>query len=203
MFLTLPLSSEVILNGSVLEDLELFPQLSHLVWNFLALLILIPQLSHQFTLGRGAVTLLGETPPSLCPHLCHRQGSERWVPTSPCVQHAKNLSAHFLGLPCVWCDLKCRGDRFPEDFPLQTHSHMVPTQEPEFSGLVTKQPALLRAETRVWGGSAAWKWFLWGNHQDSEGNFQFRLWLSGCRELGRQGAALVMGDGEGWGWKHL
>lgn len=155
MFLTLPLSSEVILNGSVLEDLELFPQLSHLVWNFLALLILIPQLSHQFTLGRGAVTLLGETPPSLCPHLCHRQGSERWVPTSPCVQHAKNLSAHCLGLLCVWWDLKCRRDRFPEDFPLQTHSHMVPTQEPEFSGLVTKQPALLRAETRVWGGSAA------------------------------------------------
>lgn len=31
----------MILNGSVLGDLELFLQLSHLIWNFLALLILI------------------------------------------------------------------------------------------------------------------------------------------------------------------
>ena len=41
MFLALSLSSEMILNGSVLGDLELFLQLSHLIWNFLALLILI------------------------------------------------------------------------------------------------------------------------------------------------------------------
>jgi hypothetical protein len=39
-----------------------------------------------------------------------------------------------------------------------------------------------------------------GKHQDSEGNFQFQLWLSGLWQRTRATRrCLVTGDGEGWG----
>lgn len=73
---------------------------------------------------------------------------------------------------------------------------MVPTLEPEFSGLGIKQPVLLRAETE--GVLRRMK------HQDSGGNFPFQLWLSGLWLRTRATRrCLVMGDGEGPGMEAI
>lgn len=142
MFLALSLSSEMILNGSVLGDLELFLLLSHLIWNFLALLILI--LSHQFKFGRDWHHPVGRLGKKYC--------SQRWSnstkshPPTPTYPETEWLRDGVCVCMCVYAHVLHRKG-LSAAFPVVTGSTNCVTENAKH--------ACVRAQTRAHGAHAS------------------------------------------------
>ena len=196
MFLALSLSSEMILNGSVRGDLELFLQLfsPHLEFSCLANFNSLVESSTQIWYGIGITQLvdlgerlsmkrigLHEMPPPT-PHTQRSECCEECVCVSVCVRvcctEGVSLLLYILSPSLQIVHLKLQNTHI---HPPPTHTH---TGEVEFWGLVTVSlPDLEHRREREL------KCFLWGKNWNSEGNFQFSS-NSGCRRLSSELALL-------------